>query len=298
MTLAKRQTAGLFGVLAATVYTVALGMARSAKAAAHPGAMGLAVLCDFAITVPVLYWLLVVRRGYSSWRAVAGLAMAGARVAALLLPSAEQTYFPGARWLAVPLELWLAATVFRNATVKEVLAGELKVFYYALLGWRAKPESRPGYKAFGYAEASGFSTLAILLAVALICEGVPMHLLLHRWSPAAAWIATGLDVYGLLWVAALMQSLRLRPVLAGPDAVVLQAGFVWRVEVARENIRECQRVEAPPEKKAAGYLALTVLNPPQWFMELAEPVTAHGLFGRKRQVTQIGFALDETCPKL
>src|ERR1035441_6667562 len=70
-------------------------------------------------------------------------------------------------------------------------ARKATVFYYALFAWRARPQSAPGYRAFGLAQASGYGMLSILLMIAVIAEGVPMHLLLRSWSarggPARLW---------------------------------------------------------------------------------------------------------------
>ena len=122
-----------------------------------------------------------------------------------------------------------------------------------------------------------------------------MHLLLQRWSPIAAWISSAAGVYGLIWIVALRRSLALQPILIDARTVVLQIGFLWRVEFPREQIAACHRVTSgnAPARKEDGYLPLVVLNEPQWLIELAEPAIAHGLFGRRKAVTRIGLAVDD-----
>src|ERR1022692_2393109 len=78
--------------------------------ALHAGAIGLGAACDLTITVPVLYYLLLVRPGHSSWMALVAVTLAGARAAGFLLSAAEQTYLPPLRWLGVPLEIWVVVT--------------------------------------------------------------------------------------------------------------------------------------------------------------------------------------------
>ncbi len=318
MTLSGKQTAWLFAALAATVYTVVFFMSRTALAMTHPGRIGLAAFCDLTITVPFLYYLLMVRSGRSSWMAAMAMLFAGARAATVLLPAAQQSYLPGVRWLGVPFELWVVTAVvrrvrrmdsgddaiarihaavravLRNEWLAEFVAAEIEVFYYALFAWRAKPQTRAGYRAFTCGEASGYLTLSIFVAVVLVFEGVPMHLLLHRWSGVTAWVGTGLDLYALLWVVALVRSLRLRPMLVGERSVVLQIGIVWRTEIPRDNIKACRRIVGEaPRRKEPGYLSLVVMNEPRWLIELHEPAAAHGLYGRRRMVTRIGVAVDD-----
>ena len=104
-------------------------------------------------------------------------------------------------------------------------AAEANVFYYALLSWRARPEERPGFRSFSLAQGSGYGMFCVLLTIAVVIEGLPVHLLLHRWSHAAAWIVSGLGAYSLLWLIALYRSLVLKPVLAGAETIVLQDRF-------------------------------------------------------------------------
>jgi hypothetical protein len=174
-------------------------------------------------------------------------------------------------------------------------ASEAAVFYYALFAWRARPQSAPGARAFPLAQASGYGMFAILLMIAVIFEGVPLHLLLRNWSHAAAWIATAVGIYGFLWTLALYRSLSLRPVLIGGETVLLQVGFLWRAEFSRRQIREVRRFSAANTagRKSASYLSLVVLNKPQWLVELNGPVTVAGPFGRRKSVTRIGVAVDD-----
>jgi hypothetical protein len=172
---------------------------------------------------------------------------------------------------------------------------EIEVLYYALFAWRARPQSAPGARAFPLAQASGYGMFAILLMIAVVFEGVPLHLLLRNWNNAAAWIATAAGIYGFLWTVALYRSLSLRPVLIGSETVLLQVGFLWCAEFSRRQIRETRRFSAADmaDRKSAGYLSLVVLNTPQWLVELKEPVIVAGPFGRRKSVTRIGVAVDD-----
>ncbi|MGA3040577.1 MAG: hypothetical protein ABSF54_07300 [Bryobacteraceae bacterium] len=160
------------------------------------------------------------------------------------------------------------------------------------------PDSKqpaPGYRAFGLTQASGYGMLSVFLMIAVIAEGVPMHLLIGNWSSLGAWVFTAFGIYGLAWVVALRRSLASRPFLIGAETVLLQVGSLWRIEFRRQQIRAVRRFSAADiaDRKPAGYLSLVVLNDPQWLIELNEPVIACGPFGRRKPVTRIAVAVDD-----
>ncbi len=160
---------------------------------------------------------------------------------------------------------------------------ELTVFYYALFSWRARPDTKLGYEAFACTEASGYGLFSLLIILVLIFEGIPMHFLLVRWSHIAAWISTGIGLYGVLWLIALRRSVQLRPILIGEEFVLLRAGFMWQIEIPRENIAALRPVSGtPPSRKTPGYLRMVIINEPQYILELAQPVLAHGMYGNSR----------------
>lgn len=151
--------------------------------------------------------------------------------------------------------------------------------------------------SFSLAEASGYNLFTNFILIAMFFEGVPMHLLLHRWSPTAAWISTAVTIYCVVWILRLKRSLGLRPILIDAQSVVLQIGFLFRVEFPRDRIAAFRRITSAtaPPRNEPGYLQLVVLNEPQWLIELSEPVIAHGPFGRKKGVTRIGVAVDDAA---
>jgi len=157
------------------------------------------------------------------------------------------------------------------------------------------PPAPAGTSSFSVAESSGYNLFTTFILIALLFEGLPMHLLLYRWSHAAAWISSAASIYGLIWIVGLKRSLALQPIMIDQQSVVLQIGSLWRVEFPRAQITACLPVTPghAPGRQDAGYLPLVVINEPQWLIELAEPVIAHGLFGRRKTVTRIGVAVDD-----
>jgi hypothetical protein len=134
----------------------------------------------------------------------------------------------------------------------------------------------------------------MFLAIAVVFEAFPVHLLLRHWSPLAAWICTGLDAYGLLWLVAMARAANLRPILVGADRILVRIGLIWEAEFTRQSIASCRRISgAPPPRKSNGYLRAAVLNDPEWLIQFREPVMVQGLFGTRRAITRIGLAVDD-----
>jgi hypothetical protein len=287
MTRARSWTA--FAGAAGCVYAAVFWVTRAHVG--RPGALAAAALCDLSVTIPALFYWLVVRAGFASLITLAGVALTGARAAWLVVPVAMRGALPGVGWIAAPLELVVIAALLRsNSLAGRMARSEFEVFYFALLAWRRRAEVPAGYRAVSCGEASGYRMFCLMLGLVVALEGLPVHLVVQRWSPLAAWILTGLDGYAVLWAVGVARSLTLRPVLVGPELVVLRAGMLWRVEVARANIDSVKRFESG----AALDLKLATMADPQWVVALREPVIAEGLYGRRRRVRRIGFSVDES----
>ena len=317
MSWGRREAQGLFFALAATIYTAVFFASRFDAAARRPAVMGAAGMADLIVTVPLLYYFLIVRPGLGSWMSLVAVCVAGARAAGIVLTPGERAFLPALRWLGVPLELivvWArvrrlrrmkgeadlvsrvrtaARVLIANERLSEMVAAELAVVYYALFSWRARPQIPTRCRAFAYAEASGHRMLAMIVGAAVVFEGVPVHLLLQHWSLAAAWVCTALDAYALLWTVALARSICLRPILVSGDRVVIRIGLLYEVEVPRAEIALCRRAVARDTRKGPGRLRAVVLNEPQWVLELKSGVAVRGPFGRRRTVTSVALAVDQ-----
>jgi hypothetical protein len=318
MTLAKRSSWWLFLATAALIYSIIYFVVRTPQGMSHTALISAAALFDLSVTSSFACYMLLVRTGYCSWRTVAVVGLGGLRAAGLLLPEADQQYLPSLQWVSVPLELVFVAAIIRrfrrvpsdddvlarirsaasaiipDKRLARLVAAEIIVLYYALFSWRAKPERSRDAQAFSCAETSGYRLFGTLLLLLIICEGVPLHFLLWRYNTVAAWICTGLDVYGLLWAVALIRSVQLRMILVDNQSIKIRIGMLWEAEIPRENIMSCQRLPfGTVLAKTPDYLKAVVLNDPQYILHLKQPAIAVGLYGRHRTFTQIGLAVDQ-----
>jgi hypothetical protein len=135
--------------------------------------------------------------------------------------------------------------------------------------------------------------MALIAAVLVPIEILPVHILIRHWSVPAAWFATVLSFYGLMWCIGVARSVCLRPVLVRESSLQLRLGILWDVNIPRQKIRSIERVGVPPEDIARTTLFLARPGRAQWSVSLNEPVNAYGPLGRCRSVDRIVFAVDD-----
>lgn len=174
-----------------------------------------------------------------------------------------------------------------------VVLTEFSLLYFAFAGWFKKfSSSDPGHLPFSYHRRSGYAAIAGVLLLVLITETAALHLLLQRWSLFAAWIFTGLSIYGAFWLLGDYHAMRLHPIVLTREFLYLRMGLRWRATVLLAEIINIQNFN-PREKRTADYLRLTVFGDPRFVIRCKQPVTVQGLFGIKRKVHRIGLAVDD-----
>ena len=264
---------------------------------------------DVAVTVPALYLLLIVRAGMQPAVSVVPLCVLGllratylahgvafARPAVAALAEVAIVWLlvvrvrrglrvPGGGDLLERMEL-AAREMVPSERVAAVLGGEIAVFWYAFASWRRGPEVPTGARAFTLHEQSGVALLFGFLAGVSVMEAALVHVVVTRWSGAAAWALTAISAYGTVWLAAVARSFRLRPVLVTEGEVILRAGLFWTVRIARGAFT----VEAPG---AGCDLRMPMMAEPNVVLRVGEPVVARGLYGITRRVSTIALGMDE-----
>ena len=88
-----------------------------------------------------------------------------------------------------------------------------------------------GARAFSIHEQSGVAALFGVLAGVSVMEAALVHLVVMRWSVAAAWGLTALSGYGTVWLTAMARAFVLRPVLVEGGELVVRGGMMWTVRV-------------------------------------------------------------------
>jgi hypothetical protein len=291
------------------------------------GAFG--VTFDLCVTIPVLYYLLVVRHGAHPATLIPVFG-GGMVLARLLVPRGHQEFLHSLAPLASVLELVLLAVVFTRARrvsralrtadaadpVEKIrlacegifgpgrmsgfLSAEIAILWFALFSWRrrtAPAQTRRPRPAEGvtFYRASGWPTVLGVLFLLIAGEGFGAHMLLSKWSVRAAWTFTALDVYSVLWLLGDFQALRLRPATFDGEVLRLRLGMRWSARIDAPNILSVTRLSPGDFPKTRDTLRFSMLDEPRYAITFREPVPFRGIAGLERKVRAVGVLPDDAA---
>jgi hypothetical protein len=168
---------------------------------------------------------------------------------------------------------------------------EFRVLHLALLIWGKPADVPEGASGFAYHRYLT-PMLGVFLVLQLI-ELAVMHMLLMLWSPRLAWVLLVLSGWGVVWMFALLKSLRLNPVLLTANGVRVRAGFLIDVLVPYAQIKGVRGPSGADEVKAKTTLNAAIFSWPEIVMELSEPLAVPGFLGRDRTISKVAMKLDD-----
>jgi hypothetical protein len=297
---------------AVCISVIASILANSVADPARRALVGAAVSFDLTITVTALYYWLLVRPGLRSKTTMYFIGLAGLWRASFLFPDV----IPGRIWIGGGVELVILAAVgtalwtSRNAVregdpverlrsafvglipvpaAARMLAGEFAVLYYGFCTWRSQPHIPAESRAFTMHKRTFIGDLFMALAFVSLIEIVPVHLLMHRWSSTAAWILTGLSIYGAIWMMALGRAFALRPSFVDADGITLRYGLLFNLRIPIERILKI----LPAGETMADAMIVPRGTSPSLYIEFTEPLDAEIILGLKKRITAIGISVDD-----
>ena len=112
-----------------------------------------------------------------------------------------------------------------------------------------------------------------VLAGVSVMEAGLVHLVVMRWSAAAAWGLTAISAYGTVWLVAMARAFVLRPVLVESGELVVRGGMMWTLRVPLVIVEDAECGLRLPLFSAA--------------------VTARGMYGMTKRVRSVGLAMDD-----
>lgn len=305
--------------VAFTLSLPALGYLSSDRSVAAIG-----VLLLFTIELPLYFWLIVLRRSGTSPLYAVPIAAMGYAFCRVWTPAHDSEWIAWGWLPLVPLEALLLAVLARRASrvvriardlprsadfierltlaadrefpknrLIAILSYEVGLIYYALGG-------RPGIalaaadSAFTYHRRGG---LRVIYAVAL-CIGAfeitGVHLLVAAFSPVAAWVLTGFELYGVVWVIGFLRSVSELPIVLGERGVHVRLGVFYSVFVPYEEIESVQRQHLGAVKtRRENYLNCAFVNSPDYVLKLRTARRARLPYTLSKNVDEIGLMLDE-----
>jgi len=293
-TAIARNSPALFTLSALTLIGASAVIMRSALFQAAPDVAAWGVTFDLAITIPLLYWFLVVRGGKAPAVTIVPVCILGILLATALVPRAQQQFLGQLKLVVIPAaELLAVVTLVRpGSRVRTIVGSELAMFHYAIFGWRKKPAAVQGH-AFTLHERSGWATVLACILVLLVAESIGMHLLLSLWSKPAAWVWTGLDLWAIAWLLGDYQALRLRPSSIDDEALHIRYGVRWNVTVPLTSIVSVEEVHDESTWKRQDVLKVAILEEPRWLIRFDRPVVAQGLAGFTKEIHAIALLPDD-----
>lgn len=326
MVVRARSSYTAFLLAAGVVLAVCIGLLRSSLFARSPEIGALGVACDISLTIPLLYYLCVVRSGRAPLVSLLPVFLICLAVANRVVPAGHLPSLGWLRLLAAPLELVSIGSLvvcarqalrnvrtaeaqtgdaferfqlgvraaFGNNRLLEFLVTEIAFVYYGLFAWRRRVSVPEGATATTCYKKSGWSTILGVLIFLILIESTIVHLVLQRWSGTAVWIWDALDLYGILWLLGDYQALRLRPLLLTPDALHVRFGLRWSGTVPLHLIERIEKVSfRDPTPKGPDVLKIALLSEPEYVVTLREPVTFQGLLGRQKAVRHLTLCVDD-----
>ncbi len=298
--------ARLFALVALSIITICVLITRSQLAATNLDIAAWGVTFDLTLTIPLVYYFIVVRPGAAKPLTLIPLFVVCMMLAAFVVPRGQQQLLHDLRFISAPLELVTIVLVVRRlSNVRDVTAAtralfgdtrlasfvecELGILRYALFSWRDEPEER----GFTVHQRSGWGSIVACFITLLVFESIGMHLLVLHWSTKAAWIVTALDIYGMLWLAGDYHALRLRPSFSRDGILHVRYGMRWSLDTPLANIASIDEPRGENDWKRKGVLKMAMLDAPTVMVRLHEPVIAAGLAGIRKTVDTIAILPDD-----
>lgn len=237
------------------------------------------LLLDLLVTFPVAY-LLICRPGWKQWlKKCAGMLAFGLAFGSFAIPDTSKHLWheierirplaalaiPAEACLAVLLVLSVRRLLRANGNCDQVLGDairrrfgsgisgrlmefEARIWFYGL--FMRKTPVFEGEQHF-YTSRAGGNASNQLAWIWLMVFDIPIaHLLLHfLWSPTAAWIATALTAWGLLYLLADYRATLVRPVSLAADALLVRCGAMAAdVAIPYSMIARVERVQHPARR--------------------------------------------------
>lgn len=294
MTRALRNPSRLVALFAVTYAVFAIVVFRTQVYARHPDVLAWGVTFDLALTIPLAWWAFVIRGGHARPITIIPLFVLCTLAASRIVPATQHAFIDQLRWVAAPLDLVTLYLVARGKwALGDTVAGrimrlEVDTMRYALFSWRKKAS-----EGFTFHERSGWGSIVVCFLVVIAAESIGVHLFLNHISVKAAWIATVLDVYGMLWLIGDYHALRLRTTIVRDDVIEFRLGLRWSATIDRANIAAVEAPRGESDWKRKDVMKLALLDEPRLMIRLREPVVATGMAGIRRTITAVAVLPDD-----
>ncbi|SFE21001.1 hypothetical protein SAMN04487969_101660 [Paenibacillus algorifonticola] len=184
--------------------------------------------------------------------------------------------------------------VLGNGVVLEIVLSEMSVFYYSLVVWFKKPKMpESGY--YTYHKESQVKMTVIVFVILIALEAIGLHFLLSRWNEVLAWILLVLNVYGILYMIALHNSVRYLPITLNEDHLAIRLGFQSSIVIpisSIESIGKAKGLNFGDKVSKDTYLAYMRVDDPQFEIRLKQQIPMRGSYGIMKNIMVVVVRVD------
>lgn len=271
-----------------------------------------ALAVDLTIVPAAVAYLVLARARHARWVVLVPILAVGYLLATVLLPDDHQASLGVISRLLIPIELGAVAAVIvlaRRALAGAgagdfysrvrvaadrlmgrgvpagVLATEVSILFYSLAAWGSRPTV-----GFTLHKGANYHTVVVGLVLAIVAEALALHLLIAVWSTTAAWIATGLSAYGMLWLVGDARAIARRPILIEGGSMAIRLGIRADATVPLDQV-----LGAEPWRGAAprGSVVLALLGEPNVRLDFSDGIQFAGLYGLRRRGASVWLRVDD-----
>jgi hypothetical protein len=282
------------------------------------------LLVDFSLSLPLLHYLLfrpTLKQWLIRWVQLTGL---GIVLGHFIIPDSSRHIWPWLEMvrsamlaLMIPMELAVMALIaysvwklikldgdidralqagiermLGKSSSSQLALWEARIWLYAL--FKPKHPRYAGQQHFSYAKQHGNASNQLGFIIAILFEMPLAHLLLHfMWSPKAAWIASALSVWALIYLVSEYRATLARPVSIDDGTLYIRCGVLsvdsviaWhQIKSVEKNTQPVRRQPGVRRYKQMGELNIVI--------HLQPGILLPDLFGRAQPVAKICLGLDD-----
>ncbi|MGD9629097.1 MAG: hypothetical protein AB7V18_07620 [Pyrinomonadaceae bacterium] len=173
------------------------------------------------------------------------------------------------------------------AAVARAAAFEVGVAALLFLQWKTPRD----LEKFTYHKKNGAAALLSVFMFVLSAETLVLHLLISKWSPAAAWIITVFSIYFALQIAAHLKGVILRPIVVSADRVYFRCGVLADSSIEISNIEHVEVISARSED-ALSFTPIAEMSVPNIKLTLRSPAEVYGIYNLRNNVSKLEFYVD------
>jgi len=282
-----------------------------------------AIVIDVAITIPLIYFLLIRKRNISKFTVIP-VVVGGVLLASVIVPKENQMVLTfiiswiiplieifvvgflflkvrkiihhySARKKAVPdffSAFKMAATQVLPLKIANILAMEIGVLYYGFFHWK-KRTLLPN--EFSYHINTGTHILLYGMLLVIAAETIGLHFILSSWNATVAWVVTGLSVYSAFQVFGIARSLSKRPIAIENDTLRLNYGVLNEATIPMGTISaiEFSKRELDFDKQICRFSPFGLSEGHNIIVTSRCPITVNRFYGFKKQCTTLAFFVND-----